>query len=175
MTDPLAALRNLGAKAWRKAAAAPKRVVRASRRTARVQQQAASAVAEWQLQRQIAAVAQGRGPIVAGPWLSEVGFECLYWVPFLRWFEDRYRVDADRVIAVSRGGVAEWYADVAGRYVEIFDEMTPAAFAQRNAERRDRDQSGGQKQLSAGALDRELIAAAARAAGAATTAVLHPA
>ena len=27
-----------------------------------------------------------RETIVAGPWLGEVGFELLYWVPFLRWF-----------------------------------------------------------------------------------------
>ena len=25
-------------------------------------------------------------PILVGPWLGEVGFELLYWIPFLRWF-----------------------------------------------------------------------------------------
>ena len=74
-------------------------------------------------------LARGRHPIVAGPWLSEVGFEVLYWIPFLRWFEDRYRVDRERVIAVSRGGASSWYADVAGAYVDIFDHLDPETFA----------------------------------------------
>jgi len=172
--DPLAALRNLAAKAWRRAAAVPKHAVRVSRRTARLQEQAAAIRREWRLEREIAAVAAGRGPIVAGPWLSEVGFEVLYWVPFLRWFEDRYRVDPGRVIAVSRGGVHEWYRDVAGRYVEIFDHLTPDTFARRNAERRDRDESGGQKQITPGPLDRELADVARRAAGASDASLCHP-
>src|SRR5690242_8075598 len=107
--DPLAAMGNLAAKAWRRAAAIPKRGVRLARRAGRVREQAAALADELRVEREIAAVARGRGPIIAGPWLSEVGFEVLYWIPFLRWFEDRYRVDRERVIAVSRGGVAGWY------------------------------------------------------------------
>lgn len=173
--DPLAAARNLAARAWRRAAAVPKRGVRLARRVRRFGQQAASIRAEWDVEHEIAAVAGGRGPIIAGPWLSEVGFETLYWIPFLRWFEDRYRVDRGRVVAVSRGGVAEWYRDVADRYVEIFDHVEPATFAVRNAERRERDEAGGQKQLTPGALDEELIAAARRVAGVERAAVCHPA
>jgi hypothetical protein len=174
VSDPLAALQNIAAKAWRRAAAVPRRGVRLTRRATRLQQQAASAAAEWQLEREIAAVARGRGPIVAGPWLSEVGFEVLYWIPFLRWFEDRYRVNPARVIAVSRGGVADWYGDVAGDYLEIFEHMTTEEFARRNAERRDRDESGGQKQITRGAFDRELVALAERRVRVTPAAVLHP-
>jgi hypothetical protein len=87
--EPLAAVRNLAAKAWRRAIAAPKRGVRLMRRADRLREQAAAFGEEWRVERDIAAVARGRGPIIAGPWLSEVGFEVLYWVPFLRWFEDR--------------------------------------------------------------------------------------
>lgn len=173
--DPLAAVRNLAGKAWRRAAAVPRRGVRMARRTTRLREQAAACHVEWQIERDIAAVARGRQPIVAGPWLSEVGFEVLYWIPFLRWFEDRYRVDPARVVAISRGGVAGWYGDVAGRYVEIFDHIDPAAFAARNAQRRERDESGGQKQTTSGALDEELIAAARREAGIERAAVCHPA
>ena len=36
-----------------------------------------------------AGMVAGGEPIVAGPWLGEVGFELLYWVPFLRWFAER--------------------------------------------------------------------------------------
>jgi hypothetical protein len=173
--DPFAAGRNLTAKAWRRAIAVPKRGMRLARRAGRVREQVVAFQAEWQIKRDIAAVARGRRPIIAGPWLSEVGFEVLYWIPFLRWFEDRYRVDRDRVVAVSRGGVADWYGDVAGAYVEIFDHIDPATFARRNAERRDRHESGGQKQTTSSGLDDDLIAAARRAAGAPRAVVFHPA
>ena len=93
--------------------------------------------AEWQIEREIEAiVARGR-PIVLGPWLSEVGFETLYWVPFLHWVKAAFRLDPDRLVAVSRGGVGRWYEGIAGRYVEIWDDIDPAEFARRNAERGD--------------------------------------
>jgi hypothetical protein len=172
--DPLAAVRNLAAKAWRRAAAVPKRGVRVARRAGRAREQAAAFADEWRVEREIAAVARGRGPIIAGPWLSEVGFEVLYWMPFLRWFEDRYRVDRERVIAVSRGGVAGWYGDLAAHYVEIFDHVTPEEFGRRNRERHQRDESGGQKQTAISAFDEELIAAARSATGARNATVCHP-
>jgi hypothetical protein len=172
--DPLAAVRNLAAKAWRRAAAVPKRGVRVARRAGRAREQAAAFADEWRVERDIAAVARGRGPIIAGPWLSEVGFEVLYWIPFLRWFEDRYRVDRERVIAVSRGGVAGWYGDLAAQYVEIFDHVTPEEFGRRNRERHQRDESGGQKQTTIGAFDEALIAAARSATGARHATVCHP-
>jgi hypothetical protein len=166
------AVRNVAALVWRRAAAIPKRFVRLARRTDRARQQAAVFRAEWQIERELAAIARGRGPIIAGPWLSEVGFEVLYWIPFLRWFEDRYRVDPGRVVALSRGGVADWYRDVATRYVEIFDHVDPATFARRNAERRQTAESGGQKQTRESAFDAELTAVA-QAAGR-RAAVCHP-
>ena len=173
-SDPLAAARNIASKAWRRASAVPKRGVRLARRAGRLREQAGAFQAEWQIEREIAAVARGRQPIIAGPWLSEVGFEVLYWIPFLRWFEDRYRVDRERVIAVSRGGVADWYRDVADGYVEIFDHVDPDTFSRRNAERREDHESGGQKQTAPGALDHDVIAAVRRTAGLEHAAVCHP-
>ena len=129
---------------------------------------------EWRVERELAALARGRGPIIAGPWLSEVGFEVLYWIPFLAWFEDRYRVDRERVVAVSRGGVADWYSGVADRYVEIFDHFEPAAFTVRNAARRAEHEAGGQKQTTLSGFDEELIAIARDAAGDSRATVCHP-
>jgi hypothetical protein len=174
MSDPLAAARNLAAKGWRRAAALPRRGVRWTRRAGRLREQASAFHAEWQIEREIAAIAHGRGPIVVGPWLSEVGFEVLYWIPFVRWFEDRYRVHSDRVIALSRGGVAEWYGDLATRYVEIFDHVPPVEFGRRNRERHEQDEAGGQKQTTAGAFDHDLLAVAKKATGIRDAAVLHP-
>jgi hypothetical protein len=171
---PLSVVRNLAAKAWRRAAAVPKRGLRLARRAERLREQAAAFGDEWQVEREIAAVARGRGPIIAGPWLSEVGFEVLYWIPFLRWFEDRYRIDPGRVIAISRGGVGGWYGDLAARYVEIFDHLSPEEFGRRNRERHQREEAGGQKQTTIGPLDDALIAAARSVAGVKNGAICHP-
>jgi hypothetical protein len=172
--EPLEVVRNLAAKVWRRAAAAPKRGLRLARRAERLREQAAAFADEWQVERDIAAIARGRGPIIAGPWLSEVGFEVLYWIPFLRWFEDRYRIDRERVIAISRGGVGGWYGDLAARYVEIFDQLSPEEFGRRNRERHQREEAGGQKQTTIGPLDDALLAAARSAAGVQDAAICHP-
>lgn len=48
-------------------------------------------------------------PILVGPWRSEVGFELLYWIPFLHAFRQHYGIDNTRLIAIGRGGSAQWY------------------------------------------------------------------
>ena len=174
-SDPLAAVRNLAAKAWRRASVVRKQGVRLARRAERAGEQAAAFGEEWRISREMADVARGRQPIIVGPWLSEVGFEVLYWIPFLRWFEDRYRIDPERVVAISRGGVSEWYGDLASRYVDIFDHLDPDTFARRNTERRTRDEGGGQKQMGQGTLDADLIATARAATGIGDATVCHPA
>ena len=85
------------------------------------------------IRRELRAVASGSGTIVVGPWLSEVGYEALYWVPFVRWFAHQYRIDPQRLVVVSRGGAGGWYADVAHKSVELLDLFDPDDFARRNA------------------------------------------
>jgi hypothetical protein len=123
--------------------------------------------AAWVVEREIDAVVSAGGTIVAGPWLSEVGFEALYWVPFLRWVKTAFRLDPARVVAVSRGGVASWYEGIANRYVEIWDHVDPAEFARRARER------GATKQLEVSAFDREVVQTVERVIGE-RVAVLHP-
>jgi hypothetical protein len=53
-------------------------------------------------------------PILIGPWRSEVGFELLYWIPFLQHFRMTYGISKDRLIAIGRGGSAAWY-DTSGQ------------------------------------------------------------
>jgi hypothetical protein len=79
------------------------------------------------------------------------------------------------VIAVSRGGVADWYGGVAARYIEIFDHVDPAAFARRNAQRRSEYEAGGQKQTRLSAFDEEFIGIARDAVGDSRAKVCHPA
>lgn len=174
MTDRAAAARNLGLKALRRLASAYKPLVRRARRRARAQEQLAFAREARSVEHEIASVAGGSGPIVAGPWLAEVGYEALYWVPFLRWFQDAYRIAPERLTVVSRGGVREWYSGVAGSYVEIFDHLSPAELAARNDARMEAEEGGGRKQSAAGALDNEILALARAATGRAAAAVLHP-
>lgn len=109
---------------------------------------------ELSVRRELRAAARGDAPIVIGPWLSEVGYETLYWVPFVRWFADHYRVDRQRLVVVSRGGVAGWYEDVAAQYFEILELFTPEEVARAAEERR---AAGDQKQLSIGPFDRLVI------------------
>ena len=123
---------------------------------------------EWGIEEDIERiVARGR-LLVAGPWTSEVGFETLYWLPFLRWAMAAFRLTPDRLVAVSRGGVGGWYAGIADRYVEIWDDMEPADFARRNAAR------GEVKQSETSDLDRDILGSVARRLGTRDFDVLHP-
>jgi hypothetical protein len=67
-------------------------------------------------------------PIVVGPWTGEVGFELLYWVPFVRWVVNTYGIAPERLLVVSRGGVSSWYGGLAGRYADVFSYFTPEEF-----------------------------------------------
>jgi hypothetical protein len=117
------------------------------------------------------AAASGSRPIIVGPWTSEVGYEVLYWRPFLAWAADRYGVRPERLIAVSRGGAQPWYRGIADRYVEIFDLVEPVEFARQASARRER---GDQKQMALSEFDRELIRLAGRRIGVRDAAVWHP-
>jgi hypothetical protein len=63
-------------------------------------------------------------PILAGPWRSEVGFELLYWLPFLERFIKTHQISRDRLIYLGRGGSAAWF-NAAGKG-DILDHMPPA-------------------------------------------------
>ena len=145
-----------------------KRPLRDARRhRAEVREQRQWSRAAWAVEREIDEIVNSARTIVAGPWLSEVGFETLYWVPFLRWVKAAFRLDPSRVIAVSRGGVGSWYEGAAGRYVEIWDHVDPAEFARRTTER------GATKQLEVSAFDGDIVQIVERVAGE-HVAVLHP-
>lgn len=124
------------------------------------------------LQRDLEAMAARPVPIVAGPWLGEVGFELLYWVPFLRWMAERFNVDPERLMVVSRGGTSSWYRPFAARYSDVFQQVTPEMYrGQHDARVR---ALGEQKQTRVTEFDRELIDAAARRAHFTGCSLLHP-
>ena len=172
--SPALAVRNLGLKAWRRLRGAHKPLVRLARRQSRQGEQAEALRDVGAIERELARLAASGRPIIAGPWLAEVGYEALYWVPFLRWFQNTYRVRRERIVVLSRGGVHEWYRDVAGSYAEIFDLLTPDALATRNETRRHDVEGAGRKQTAVSTLDDDLLRMTRERRGSGDVEVLHP-
>ena len=125
-----------------------------------------------QVERHLSTLVRGERPIVVGPWLGEVGFELLYWIPFLRWFVEQYEVGAERLIAVSRGGsAAAWYAAVTARSYDALSFMSAQEFKRKNHDRH--ALFGEQKQVATASLDEEIVNCVRRAEGQELS-VLHP-
>ena len=99
-------------------------------------------------------MARSDRPIIVGPWLSEVGFELLYWIPFLNWVKTYRHFDPERLIIVSRGGVAPWYRDIGATYIDLFDFYPPEQFRAKNEQRL---AEGKQKHLLMSQFDREIL------------------
>lgn len=93
-------------------------------------------------------------PLVVGPWVSEIGFEVLYWIPFLRRLFERHGIRPEQVTAISRGGVAGWYAGVADGYVDILDLVDVEEYRRGQHERV--AEAGEQKQYLLTSLDHEI-------------------
>lgn len=127
----------------------------------------ASHQSDARLYQALDAIAKSGGPIVVGPWTGEVGFELLYWVPFLDWFRTRWRVPGERFVIVSRGGVEPWYGIPGARYADIFSVVPPAAFHART----DQD---AHKQLEVSDFEREIVDTVSDRYGVNGAAHLHP-
>lgn len=109
--------------------------------------------------------------IVVGPWLSEVGFELLYWIPFLNWVKTYRPFDADRMVVISRGGAGLWYQNITKNYIDLFDFYTPEQFRTKNA---DRLRENKQKHLVLTEFDREILKVAYQHLGSKQVDLLHP-
>ena len=126
-----------------------------------------SAEIEEHVTARMARISRSRLPVIVGPWTGEVGFELLYWIPFLQWVRETFPIDPARLIVISRGGVASWYGDVASDYEDIFTGETPAAFRAATETRK--------KQQRIGAFDRRVVQRVMRARGIRQAHLLHPA
>lgn len=164
---------NIARVGMRRVMSAHKPFVRFHRRTERATELLSLRRGEWQVEREVRRLARSDRPIVLGPWISEVGFEALYWIPFLTWLKGEEGWDPNRVVAISRGGVRSWYAGLASSYVEIFDHLSPVDFARRNESRRE-EAEGSHKQMALSELDRELIEFASARTGLSNPVVIHP-
>lgn len=106
-------------------------------------------------------------PIIVGPWTGEIGFELLYWAPFVRWAVDKFDLPPERLVVVSRGGAASWYGLTNSRYVDVFSVATPEEFRSRT--------EATKKQRGVSAFDRDVIRRVRASLGGGATQLLHPA
>jgi hypothetical protein len=164
---------NISAKQLRRAAWVRARLQKQVHEVGEAKKRVDTYRAEWRVERDIARVVSGSDPIVVGPWLSEVGYEVLYWIPFVRWVQSQYDIPRDRLVIVTRGGAAAWYSDITTNAVELFDLMSPDEYAAGNAQRSVEDR-GTLKQFGISPMDQRIVAEVQRRIGTSRTRVLHP-
>ena len=126
-----------------------------------------------QVKHDLELVARGQRSILLGPCLGEVGFELLYWIPFLRWFAERYGVSPERLIAVSRGGASAWYAGFVGRSHDALTFMSQEEFRRKNDERISA-QRGVLKHIYVSPFDQEIVDRVTSKRGLHGAKLLHP-
>jgi glycosyltransferase involved in cell wall biosynthesis len=107
------------------------------------------------MNRELARIRKTTTPIIIGPWLSEVGYELLYWIPFLNWALAANGIAGRRLVVISRGGAKPWYAHLGGEYVDALDLYSVDEYKRRNEERW--KEGGHQKQMDITSMDRDLI------------------
>jgi hypothetical protein len=114
--------------------------------------------------------ARTRRPILIGPWRSELGFESLYWLPWLTAWRQKYGIKKERLIAISRGGAGIWYD--AAKTVDLYDYVPVEKV--RQAMLRDAKAVGSVKQLTVTSWERKLLPLIAEDLGVRRAHVLHP-
>ena len=112
-------------------------------------------------------------PIIVGPWLTEAGFELLYWIPFLAWAKAYASLHDDQLIVVSRGGSAPWYRHISSNYHDILSLVSADEFRRRN-DARVHEQKGRLKHIDLGEFDKEIIERVKEQRGLGKAKVLHP-
>ena len=109
-------------------------------------------------------------PILVGPWHGEVGFEVLYWIPFIERLK-KAGIAPERLIPISRGGAAEWYGCPQG--LELYAMRTPQQVRIEN--RLQHEKTGLLKQVGITPFDQQILRDAAETMKLTRYHVLHPA
>ena len=120
-----------------------------------------------QILEELGRIAASGRPVVVGPWTGELGFELLYWIPFVEWVRHQWNLSADRQLVVSRGGVASWYRSEESHYADVFSSLTPEQFRGAVTEQK-------RKQRQVTALDQRLIDGVVGHRGLGEVELLHP-
>ena len=106
-----------------------------------------------------------------GPWRGEVGFEVLYWIPFLNRLCEQFGIPAERLIPITRGGMGELYRTP--RYLELYAMRSPQDMRIEN--RIQHQRTGMLKQMTVTPWDRAVLSDAAATLKLDGYDVLHPA
>jgi hypothetical protein len=126
------------------------------------------------LQQQLQVWNKDRHPIICGPFTSELGFEAIYWTPFLAWIKSKVAEFDQRAIILTRGGAGAFYSTIAAQGIDVYAlrSVTDVRRAGIKATRR----TGLQKQVGLTPFDDALIKDAAKQFGARLPYhVIHPA
>jgi hypothetical protein len=114
---------------------------------------------------QVARVAEGRDPVLVGPFTGEVGFELLYWLPLVRWAVREFPQLQGRLVVVSRGGVQHWLSGLDARYVDVFSLYSLEQFTEARGALKNREVSD---------FDRQVLERVRTRLGASRCGYLHP-
>ena len=115
-------------------------------------------------------LAASRRPIIVGPHHRELGFEILYWLPFVQQLRADYGLEKGRLIALSRGGLGPLY-DMAGS-ADIYDFL-PVDTVRLHALKATQQQRSS-KQYAIEPWERHVVGLAASALGLERPLTLHP-
>ena len=105
--------------------------------------------------RELEAALRSERPLVVGPFLGEVGYELLYWRPWVLRLLRSHGIVPERVTVVGRGGSGAWYGEYAAGARDAF-ELLSADEVRSGSEERVR-RTGQRKQVDVDELDRELL------------------
>lgn len=109
---------------------------------------------------------------IIGPWRSELGFEVLYWLPWLaKWRGQHGEIPPDRLAVVTRGGAGAWYPDVAER-IDLFQYVSPTMLRRQSLIDSAKQQSI--KQLGVTSWERAMIRMIAEDRGMQRYGIVHP-
>ena len=131
-----------------------------------------AAPAAQAIKRELERLQRSNAPLLIGPWVGEVGFELLYWIPFLNWALREYGLDRRRLIVVSRGGAGAWYRHLTAEYVDVFSLFSLEEYRQANEARWDK--AGHQKQYQIEQMDLDIVQRAQNRLGLERVELLHP-
>jgi len=116
---------------------------------------------------QVARVVKHRGAVLAGPFTGEVGFELLYWIPFIRWAVREFPELEERLVVISRGGAEPWLTGLQVRYVDILSLFPAEDFARHRA-------LADKQRRGVAEFEHRVLDAVSRHLGLSEPAVLHP-
>ena len=110
--------------------------------------------------------------IIIGPWLAEVGYEVLYWSPFISYLIQENVIDPNQAIILTRGSAYVWYPEELKTRVEIFECISPEEFKTIN-DHRIRETSS-EKHITCSQSEIDLVQKCIKDYDPKTTYILHP-